>query len=151
MPEKIIATDWILIDSPPEKIWKLISDFNSYNYWWPNFVNLKIIQTKPEITGSILKASPFHNGKYFLVKATGFTEYKEITLEYFQGVYSGKGKWILEKQNGKTKLTYTVNLRIEDPFIKLFAFIVPVSKIHSFIFRKIFKNLENYLKQKTET
>jgi ribosome-associated toxin RatA of RatAB toxin-antitoxin module len=142
---KIIASDSIILNYPLEKIWQVISDFDSYKFWWPKLVNLKILNSNPKIIGSKLSASPF-NGSSFTIEAVAFVHYKEITLHYHEGIYSGYGKWRVEEFNCKTKLTYEVDLDIVDNFTNLISYILPVPKIHSLIFRKIFKNLEKYLK-----
>ncbi len=137
---KIIASDSKYLNHSIETIWKVISDFNSYKKWWPALVNLEIAHTSPQIIGSTLVAKPF-NGRSFSIKAVEVKPFSEIKLNYFAGIYSGDGRWILESVNDKTKLTYEVDLLIIDKFTKVIALVVPVSKIHSLIFKKIFRSL----------
>lgn len=141
---KIIASDSTYLNHSIETIWKVISDFNSYKKWWPALINLEIAHTSPQIIGSTLVAKPF-NGRSFSIKAVEVKPFSEIKLNYFAGIYSGDGRWILESVNDKTKLTYEVDLMIIDKFTKVIALVVPVSKIHSLIFKKIFRSLEKYL------
>ncbi|WP_337872274.1 SRPBCC family protein [Ignavibacterium sp.] len=143
---KIIASDSTYLNHSIVKVWEVISDFNSYKKWWPAVVNLEVLNTSPQIIGSTLVAKPF-NGRSFSIKAVEAKPFSEIKLKYFAGIYSGDGRWIFESVNDKTKLTYEVNLIITDKFTKVIAWIVPVSKIHSLIFKKIFRSLEKYLEE----
>lgn len=143
---KIIASDSTYLNHPIEKVWQVISDFNSYKKWWPALVNLEVSNTSLQIIGSTLVAKPF-NGRSFSIKAVEVKPFSEIKLKYFAGIYSGDGRWILESVNDKIKLTYEVDLIITDKFTKAIARIVPISKIHSIIFKKIFRSLEKYLEE----
>ncbi|BDQ04237.1 SRPBCC family protein [Ignavibacterium sp.] len=144
---KIIASDSVELNYSLEKVWSVISDFDSYKIWWPRLVNLEIKSENQQVIGTTLKASPF-GGKSFSIRVVEITNLKEIKLEYFDGLYRGLGRWIIESNNDSTILTYEVNLDIVDSLTKLISYILPVSKIHSIIFRKIFSNLKDYLKEK---
>lgn len=141
---KIITSDTVHLHHPVEKVWSVISDFSSYKFWWPKFVNLRIIESDSSPLQTILRAKPF-GGKSFSIKVDKVIPDEEIRLNYFEGIYSGFGRWLLMNKNGSTILTYEVNLEIVDLSIKLISYIVPVTVLHSIIFRKIFKNLERYL------
>lgn len=144
---KIIASDSVELNYSLEKVWSVISDFDSYKIWWPRLVNLEIKIENQQLIGTTLKASPF-GGKSFSIRVVEITNLKEIKLEYFDGLYRGFGKWIIESNNDSTILTYEVNLDIVDSLTKLISYILPVSKIHSMIFRKIFSNLKSYMKER---
>lgn len=144
---KIIASDSVELNYPLENVWSIISDFQSYKTWWPRLVNLNIKNEYQKLIGTTLKVSPF-GGKSFSIKVVEITNLKEIKLEYFDGLYRGFGRWIIESNNVSTILTYEVNLDIVDSLTKLISYILPVSKIHSMIFRMIFSNLREHLKEK---
>ncbi|AFH48493.1 Hypothetical protein IALB_0781 [Ignavibacterium album JCM 16511] len=143
---KIIASDSVELNYSLEKVWSVISDFQSYKFWWPKIVKLQIIQADKQIIGTILKASPL-GGKSFSIRVVEIFPLKEIKLEYFDGLYRGFGHWKVENKNDSTILIYVVNLEIVDSLTKGISYLVPVSKIHSMIFRKIFTNLGIYLKE----
>lgn len=141
---KIIAFDTVHLNHPIEKVWSVISDITSYIKWWPKSVNLELVKATPEVVGTVLKASPL-GGKSFSTMVDEIIPYQKIKIKYFDGLYRGDGFWIVESRNQKTILTYKVDLEIVDSFTKLISYFVPVSKIHSLIFKGIFKNLEKYL------
>ncbi|MEP0862040.1 MAG: SRPBCC family protein [Ignavibacterium sp.] len=144
---KIIASDAIRLSYPIEKVWPVISDISAYVKWWPKLVNLEIVKATQEIVGTVLKASPL-GGKSFSTMVDEIIPYQKIKIKYFDGLYRGDGFWIIENENQKTILTYKVDLEIVDPFTKLISYILPVSKIHSLIFKKILGNLERYIERK---
>lgn len=144
---KIVAADTIRLNHSIEKVWSVISDIPSYIKWWPKAVNLEIVKATPEIVGTVLKASPL-GGKSFSTMVDEIIPYQKIKIKYFDGLYQGNGFWIIENENQKTIVTYKVDLKIVDPFTKLISYILPVSKIHSLIFKKILGNLEMYIERK---
>lgn len=141
---QIKASDSIKLKYPSDKVWSVISDIQSYKKWWPELVNLEIIQPNSEIVGTILIASPL-GGKSFSIKVEDVFPGSEIVLNYFDGIYRGFGKWLIRNDSDCTQLIYEVNLDIVDRFTKILSYLVPVSKIHSLIFKRIFRNLEKYL------
>lgn len=143
---KIIASDTVHLNHPIEKVWPVISEITSYIKWWPESVNLEIVKSTPEIVGSVLKANPL-GGDSFSTMVDEIIPYQKIKIKYFDGLYRGDGFWIVESQNQKTVLTYKVDLEIVDPFTKFISYFIPVSEIHSLIFKKIFRNLEKYLEK----
>lgn len=144
---KIIASDSVTLTHPVEKVWTVISDIPSYKLWWPKLLNLEINQVNNHIIGTTLKAQPF-GGKSFSIRVMEINYPSEIRLEYFEGLYCGYGRWILKNENGMTILTYEVNVDITDSFTKIISYLLPVSRIHSLIFKIIFLNLKKYLENR---
>jgi hypothetical protein len=141
---KIKAHDEIKIKSSVDEVWIVLTDIPNYYKWWPKSVNLKILNFRKEVIGTEFKANPL-GGKSFSCKVVGIVPMKEIRLEYFNGIYRGKGVWNIEIEDQQVKVGYTVDLEISDKSIVLLAKILPVSKLHSMIFKRILSGLEKEL------
>jgi ribosome-associated toxin RatA of RatAB toxin-antitoxin module len=142
---KIIkTTDTIHLNYSVEEVWNVLTDISSYPKWWPRIVHLKILDSPKEIIGTKFQASPM-GGKSFSCKVRSIVLMSEIKLEYFEGIYRGNGIWRIENGNNSTTVSYIVDLEIVDKSISFLSYVIPVTKIHSMIFNKILKSLDNQL------
>jgi len=140
---KIKTKDCISLNHKSEEIFNIISDLSSYQKWWPKQIKVKLLKVIPELIGSCLKISPF-GGMSFNTEIVSFKIPEELNLKY-SGIYSGTGKWTIEKLQDKTRLCYEVDLVIENKVVVLISKIVNVEEIHSKLIRKLLENLDKQL------
>jgi len=70
----------------------------------------------------------------------------KLVMQY-SGIYSGLGIWTLTEMNGQTKIDYEINLEVNNPFIRLLSYVIPVEKIHYKLMNEVLLGLENRLNQ----
>ncbi len=70
---------------------------------------------------------------------------EEVTVKYFDGLYSGIGIWQIEKVRDKTELTYKIELRDNSILIRSMGRFVDLQKLHSNMMKNVFFKLEKYL------
>jgi len=140
----IKAHDEITIQSSADDVWKILIDFPNYNKWWPKAVNLKVLKFDGEIVGTEFNASPL-GGKSFACRVISIIPNKEIKLNYFDGIYRGIGYWKIDGNDGKLKISYTVDLEIVDKSIAFLSRLISIPKLHSMIFNKILIGLKRQI------
>jgi len=140
----IKAHDEITIQSSADDVWKILIDFPNYNKWWPKAVNLKVLKFDGEIVGTEFNASPL-GGKSFACRVISIIPNKEIKLNYFDGIYRGIGYWKIDGNDGKLKISYTVDLEIVNKSIAFLSRLISIPKLHSMIFNKILIGLKRQI------
>jgi carbon monoxide dehydrogenase subunit G len=119
-----------------ELIYKILSNLDSYHEWWPGATFTKTSEGSYEV-------APMGPGS-FTWKIAELVENRKVVLEY-EGMFNGKGTWLIEKDAAMTFVTYSVSANIEH---KLFQFInkfMPINKLHSKMMPKVFRELNTYL------
>ncbi len=144
MPQ-IKAHDEITINSSVENVWNILIDIPNYHKWWPKSVNLKVSNFNKEIVNTQFEARPL-GGKSFSCKVVSLIPNKEIRMNYFDGIYRGEGIWKLERKENSITVSYNVDLEIVDKLIVLLSIVIPISKLHSMIFKKILNGLAEQVK-----
>jgi len=142
---RIQAEDAAVIASPPNQIWRAITDFSSYAKWWPSSVSIVVRRNTPELVGSQVQLKPY-GGRAFVCEVESIREGAELRLQY-SGVYRGTGVWTIAAGDGNCRVTYRVDLEIVDPMMKLLSFVVPIPRLHSNLMREVFAGLAGYLAQ----
>jgi ribosome-associated toxin RatA of RatAB toxin-antitoxin module len=140
----IKASDKITLEHSSDDIWKVLIDIPSYYKWWPSQVKIEVYDYSNDIVGTIFVVRPL-GGQSFSCRIKSIEENKEIRLEYYDGLYRGVGFWNLESYNSATVVSYTVDLEIFNKFVVALSYILPISKIHSWVFKNIFNGLKRYL------
>ena len=143
MPQ-IKARDEIKLKASVEDVWEVLLDISNYPVWWPKVVNLKILKLNPEIIATEFQANPL-GGKSFACRVINIVPQKEISLDYYDGIYRGKGTWRIDVREGLVIVSYSVDLEIVDKSIALLSRIIPIPKLHSMVFKKILSGLEDQL------
>ena len=144
MPQ-IKAYDEITINSPIDKVWKVLIDIPQYQKWWPKMVNLKVLKYNSDIVGTEFQARPL-GGKSFSCRVVSIVPKKEIKLNYFEGIYRGEGVWNIESKENLISVSYKVDLEIVDKTIIIISKIIPIPKLHSMIFKRILAGLDEQIK-----
>ena len=142
---RIQAEDAAVIASPPNLIWRAITDFNSYAKWWPSSVKIVVRRNTPELVGSQVQLRPF-GGRAFLCEVESIRYGAELRLQY-SGVYRGTGVWTIAAGDGNCRVTYRVDLEIVDPLMKVLSYIMSIPRLHSSLMREVFAGLAGYLAQ----
>jgi ribosome-associated toxin RatA of RatAB toxin-antitoxin module len=139
MPQ-IKAHDEITINTSVENVWNVLIDIPNYHRWWPKSVNLKVSNFNKEIVNTQFEARPL-GGKSFYCRVVSIIPNKEIKLDYFKGIYRGKGVWNIERRDNLVSVSYMVDLEIVDKSIAMLSRVIPIPRLHSIIFKRILKGL----------
>jgi len=139
---KVQAEDEAIIACPPGRIWQAITDFSSYQKWWPASVRIVVHRVTPELVGSQVEIKPY-GGRAFLCEVESIRYGVELRLQY-SGVYRGIGVWTIV-ESGSSRVLYRIDLEVADPFMKLLSYVVSIPRLHSKLMREVFSGLEGYL------
>ena len=139
---KVHAEDEEIIACPPGRIWQAITDFSSYQKWWPASVRIVVRRVTPELVGSQVEIKPY-GGRAFLCEVESVRDGVELRLQY-SGVYRGIGVWTIV-ESGSSRVLYRIDLEVADPFMKLLSYIVSIPWLHSKLMREVFSGLEGYV------
>jgi ribosome-associated toxin RatA of RatAB toxin-antitoxin module len=146
MPQ-IKAYDDIQLNCSVDDVWNVLTDIPQYYKWWPKSVNLKVSNFNEDIVNTTFEARPL-GGKSFSCKVVSVILKKEIKLNYFEGIYRGEGVWKVENKNNLVNVSYKVDLEIVDKSIAFLSRLVSIPKLHSMIFKRILKGLDEQVKPK---
>lgn len=141
---KIQAFDKIELNNSIGEVWNVLIDIPSYHIWWPKVVKIEVSNFSNKIIDTEFIVKPF-NGQPFSCRVESFDSNKELKLNYFDGLYRGSGKWQLVNKINSTLVSYQVDLIIVNKFVIVLSYFLPISKIHSIVFQKIFVGLQKYL------
>lgn len=141
---KIQANDKIELNNSIDEVWSVITIIPSYYKWWPKVVKIKVSNFNEKIIGTEFEVKPL-NGQSFSCRIESIIPNEEIKLHYFAGLYRGEGKWQLVKNKNSVTVSYQVDLVIVNKLIIVLSYFLPISKIHSFVFQKIFLGMQGYL------
>ncbi|ADR33767.1 hypothetical protein Sulku_1104 [Sulfuricurvum kujiense DSM 16994] len=142
--KQIHSINSITIPFPAEEIWMILTDITSYSLWWPSNVKIKVLNITEDFIGSQVEVRPYGGIPFFCEFSECVTNAK-LVMQY-SGIYSGLGVWTLTETNGQTKLDYEINLEINNLFIHLLSYVVPVDTIHHNLMNEVLLGLENRLK-----
>lgn len=144
--QHLMAEDCQIYAYPPEKIYEVLSDIPGYAKWWPWGVRVKVIGQSSDRIGD--KIEVWASGGWFRCTVDKLQPYKRVGIKYYAGVVLGETYWtITPLQDGKTKVCYSIDLKLNGLLPKLLGGVINFSRIHSFQFRRVLAQLENYLRQ----
>ena len=140
---KVQAEDETIIACPSDRIWRAITDFSSYQKWWPASVKIVVHRVTPELVGSQVEIKPY-GGRAFLCEVESIRDGVELRLQY-SGVYRGIGVWTIAESGSSSRVVYRIDLEVADPFMKLLSYVVSIPRLHSKLMREVFEGLEGYV------
>jgi ribosome-associated toxin RatA of RatAB toxin-antitoxin module len=140
----IIAKDYQEYPYSPEIIYNVLSDITAYKNWWPPIFHVKVLEKKPEGLNSKIRV--WASGAWFRCNTTSLNPPSRVGITYYSGVVVGESYWDIEDLgNGKTKVTYSIDLEPNGAIPQLFARIINIAWVHSLQFKLVFKYLNRYL------
>lgn len=140
--KELTSLDQKILNYPVDKIFPIVSDFQTYREWFPKNVDISLIKKTPEKIGSIIQIK-FGIVK-FKIELTRINQFREIIVQY-SGAYEGNGIWYFFESTIGTKLLYEIDLKIKNPIVRFISIFVNINSMHSNVMTKIFDGLENYL------
>ena len=144
---QIHSMNSITLPFSAQQIWKIITDITSYSLWWPSTFKIKVLKSTQHVLGSQVEVRPY-GGLPFFCEFSECVDNVKLIMKY-SGIYSGLGVWTLTEMDGRTKVEYEIDLKINNPFIRLLSYVVPVDKIHYDLMDEVLAGLENRLKSFT--
>ena len=151
---KVVSKNAALLNHPVQEVYRTITDFASYNKWYPKPFKIEVLDLDPHAVGTTLK---IQNGPlvHWLAKVIKFEPNSLIAIDYIDGAWLGKTVWRFEEQEErKTKLSLEINLDINKGWLRFLSNFVDFSSRHSRQMHQVFVSLEHYLsseKHKTLT
>jgi hypothetical protein len=134
--DSIHVTNKVHINHTNILIYTVLSDLSKYDQWWPGAKFTSLDNNRVEV-------SPSGPGS-FTWDIESSVENEKIVIVY-DGIFSGHGTWMIDKDGAMTYLSYTVSLKIEHGFYKFINKFVPIRKMHEKMMKKVFRNLDRYL------
>ncbi len=142
--KKLSSLDQKILNHKVEKVFDLVSNYETYKIWFPESIKLNLVKSTPNKIGSVIEI------------CTGFVKFycelirinsnKELVVHY-SGAYEGRGIWYFFESLNGTKLIYEIDLEIKNPFVFLVSLFLDLSHIHSKMMTNIFFSLEKYLNE----
>lgn len=140
--KELTSLDHKILNYPVEKIFPIISDFQTYKEWYPKNVDISLIKSTPNKIGSVIQIK-FGVIK-FNIELARINQFREIIVQY-SGAYEGSGIWYFFESANGTKLMYEIDLKIKSPLVRFVSIFVNINFMHSKVMTEIFDGLENYL------
>ncbi len=147
--KQIHSVNSITIPFTAQQIWMILTDIPSYSLWWPTTLKVKIRNATQDLIGSRVEVRPY-GGLPFMCEFSQSVEPVKLVMKY-SGIYTGLGVWTLSETNGQTKVDYEIHLEINNRFIHLLSYVVPVERIHYKLMDEVLLGLENRLKSFTKS
>lgn len=145
MKQLKVTTEYT-VAAAPEKIFGLLSDFSTYNYWFPKTVSVRVHQLMDEKIGSIVQLKPMEK-LHFSWTLKDLEENTRIEIEYSDGVLTGPAVWLLRKSKQKTILTCSVELQVRSFYFRLLPAFAGIEKLHRAYMDEIVNGIEDSLRQ----
>jgi ribosome-associated toxin RatA of RatAB toxin-antitoxin module len=140
--KELTSLDQKILNYEIEKVFPVVSDFNSYKEWFPKSSKVKLKKITEERTGSIIELKV--GVVKFQMEMKSISPNKEIIVHY-SGAYSGKGIWYFFENINGTKLMYEIDLVIKNPLVRFVSLFINIAHIHSKKMTEVFDGLEQYL------
>lgn len=137
------ASRSIVIDAPVEKVWKAISDYDSYAQFLPEVKKIHTSGRKGNEVQVHYEVEVIKTIKYTLKMKE--EPPKKVTWSFVEGEFmkDNQGSWELEPAGeGKTKATYSIDMRL--------GALVPGSIVKALVETNLPKMLEAF-KKRAET
>jgi hypothetical protein len=146
---EIRTTNSKVLLHPTTRIWEVITDLSNYSSWWPSSIRIKTLCLAEGLIGSRIEVRPY-GGQAFCCEVSDLNDGKELTLKY-SGIYVGTGIWTITEINGKSRVAYDIELKIQGSLIRLLSSVLPVASIHSKLTEQVLSGLEQYLAKSNST
>lgn len=141
---RIIASDFLDYPFAPEMIYAVLADIPGYKKWWPWGVRVKVLKRTSEGIGS--KIEVWASGGWFRCETTSLKPNERVDMTYYTGVVQGESYWSIEaRDNGRTRVYYTIDLEPKGLLFRMLSEIINISAIHSWQFKRVLKNLYKHL------
>lgn len=127
----IHAVDERVMTYSAEQIWTVLSDVAKSPGWWPRSVRLSVIRVEPGLIGSEMEICP-RGGRPFRCRIEAIDVPNRMVMRYPGNFVHGVGEWRVEPQgDGKTRVTYALDVVANGFLAVLIGKILSLSKIHS--------------------
>jgi hypothetical protein len=142
-----------VIDASPVVVYKaILNEYAGVTNWWMPNMQFKLRGELPiDHEGAIVDVTALPKSRTSSSKAsykmTKIVEGKSIEYEE-TGAFVGTGKWTFEPTDGKTKVQFQLNARINSRLISFASHFINLDKMHTDMMQKGFKALNSYLSKK---
>lgn len=141
---RIQAKDYYEYPYSPQMIFQVLADLPGYKNWWPGEFRVRVLKKTEDYLHS--KIEVWASGGWFRCETVSLAFPKRIDICYYQGVVRGDSWWNLEElENGRTKVSYSIDIEPNGRFMSLVARLINISVLHSFQFKRVLKRLHRHL------
>jgi uncharacterized protein YndB with AHSA1/START domain len=125
MPLRFVLISRWQLNVPAQRLWDLITDYETWPRWWPNVVAVR--QRKPGDADGLGAVNEFDwrsgLGYGFTLSVETVRVKKLVELEgSAQGDLRGTGLWVLEPIDSESvRVTYRWDVELQKPWMRLFA------------------------------
>ena len=144
MPRFCIAHDEVLLTSPPSVVWHSLSALPLYPVWWPLSVTVRVLDHSPAVVGSLIEITP-RSGMRSVCRVTRLEHGEALHMEYISGPCIGGAVWRVTPEGSGTRLSFAVDLRINNRLVALLSYITSIPSLHSRLVREVFEGLRAHL------
>jgi uncharacterized protein YndB with AHSA1/START domain len=141
---KIQATETATISHSPERVFAALMDVAAYSQWFPTEIRFKV--QKQVIEGPGTRFRMGQGPVDWQVDVLEVVPNARIGMRYHDGPWDGTASWALAPEgNGGTRLTYSVDLKLQGMMMLMLAKMVDTQKFHAEQMAKVFSRLQQWL------
>ncbi len=137
----ICVSDSEIFGFEQEVLWKVLSDVENYEKWWPPNLKVCVLKMTTEVVGSEFRIWPKF-GRPFFCRFVKLTHPSNLVIEYFNGFVKGRGEWVLEQRGDGCLVTYNLDVRADGLIVSLLGRMGLLDNFHSRPMKDVFKCLE---------
>lgn len=140
---RLQATNSRMLPHPAGRIWTVLTDLDNYAAWWPSFIRIRTLHREKGLIGTRIAIRPF-GGQAFHCEVAEWVEGQALTFRYAR-LYTGTGTWSVAEHDGQSRVTYRIDLTIQNRLIRLLSFVLPVAAIHERLMDEVLAGLARRL------
>eukprot|EP01114_Cavostelium_apophysatum_P017503 TRINITY_DN5217_c0_g1_i1.p1 TRINITY_DN5217_c0_g1~~TRINITY_DN5217_c0_g1_i1.p1 ORF type:complete len:247 (-),score=19.92 TRINITY_DN5217_c0_g1_i1:47-787(-) len=158
----VVTFSTVHLPYPPETVWEVLTDFESYEYWWPEQFQIEVVNSNshhPLIGTEILFVeSRMRSWKARVVSIVENYESGKfhLNIQLFDGVWKGETEWIVvsdrkqtesgnDESTNETKLIYHCELQLDSRLLRFLYTPKSLKRDMELTTKIAFMRLHNYL------
>ncbi len=141
----IQAIDEVFLPVPVRSVWRVIADIQSYPSWWPASLGLTVQSAGNGPLGAQVEIAP-SRGAPFKCRVIEVEPPTRMVMEYFGGMVSGTGEWILASSDAGTLVSYRLDARGQGWLLNILGRFMNLGAVHSRQMKGVLENLRQQLR-----
>lgn len=141
----IQAIDEVLLPAPIHSVWRVIADIPRYPSWWPVSLGLRVQFAGDGPLGAQVEIAP-SGGATFKCRVIEVEPPTRMVMEYFGGMVSGTGEWILAPADAGTVVSYRLDARGHGWLLNILGRFMNLGAVHSRQMKGVLENLQHQLR-----
>lgn len=138
------AKDTIILHTTVETVYATLANLQHYYLWWPQRIELNVLNFTDNIVNSELEVRPPTMGTDFTVRVSEAVLNEKLVFDYIKGIQEGKGTWTLKMVEQGTELSYEVDT-VAKGFLVNFVSAEELHRIQHKFTQDLFEGLKKHL------